>query len=672
MKILETSDAELARVKLRITELEQEAIVQSDDAAEGLRLQVARYKSLVLALAQVTWTRNPKSEMVGEQPSWAAYTGQTLEQYQRLGWLDAVHPDDRAMDLQLWEHAVVAREPCEYEHRLRGRDGQYRYFSVRAVPVFAGDGTIREWAGIHSDITQRKLTEQAAEELRLQFARYKSLVLALAQVIWTRNPKGEMVGEQPSWAAYTGQTLEQYQRLGWLDAVHPDDRAMDLELWDRAVKAREPCEYEHRLRRHDGEYRYFSVRAVPVFADDGAIREWAGIHSDITQRKLTEQSLRDGVRQLRELADAMPQIVWGARPDGYFDYYNRRWYEFTGRLEGPGGDASWADVVHPDDLKESMERWHSAIQTGDSYEIEYRLKRNDGDYRWYLTRALPVRNEAGTITRWFGTCTDIDGRRRTEEQLRSSAASLLQSNRELSDFATVASHDLQEPLRKIQAFAGCLIEEQATTLNDEGRNYLDRIQNAATRMTTLVSDLLEFSRISSKGKPFVPVNLNEVVAGVLSDLETRIAKTHGKVEIVTLPTVASDSTQMRQLFQNLIGNALKFHRKDVPPVVRVSAEIIDSLGANPDANGRTQTAATCRISFADNGIGFDEKYLDRVFTIFQRLHGRGDYEGTGIGLAVCRRIVERHNGTITARSQPGHGSTFVVTMPLFQKNGVRQ
>jgi PAS domain S-box-containing protein len=173
MKILETSDAELARVKLRITELEQEAIVQSDDAAEGLRLQVARYKSLVLALAQVTWTRNPKSEMVGEQPSWAAYTGQTLEQYQRLGWLDAVHPDDRAMDLQLWEHAVVAREPCEYEHRLRGRDGQYRYFSVRAVPVFAGDGTIREWAGIHSDITQRKLTEQAAEELRLQFARYK-------------------------------------------------------------------------------------------------------------------------------------------------------------------------------------------------------------------------------------------------------------------------------------------------------------------------------------------------------------------------------------------------------------------------------------------------------------------------------------------------------------------
>ncbi len=169
----------------------------------------------------------------------------------------------------------------------------------------------------------------AAEALRAHLDRYQSLVLAIAQVIWTHDAEGEMVGEQPSWAAYTGQAPEQYQRRGWLDSVHPDDRAQTQELWRRAVAARGPCEYEHRLRRHDGEYRHFSVRVVPVFADNGKIREWAGIHSDITQRKLTEQSLRDGERQLRELADAMPQIVWGARPDGRFDYYNRR-YEFSG------------------------------------------------------------------------------------------------------------------------------------------------------------------------------------------------------------------------------------------------------------------------------------------------------------------------------------------------------
>ncbi|HTA89682.1 MAG TPA: PAS domain S-box protein [Polyangiaceae bacterium] len=501
----------------------------------------------------------------------------------------------------------------------------------------------------------------AAKVLRAHLDRYQSLVLAIAQVIWTNDPSGAMVSEQPSWAAYTGQTALEYQGRGWLNAVHPDDRAPNLALWERAVAARGPCEYEHRLRRHDGEYRYFSVRAVPVFTDDGQIREWAGIHTDITQRKLTEQSLRDGERQFRELADAMPQIVWGASPDGHFDYYNRRWYDFTGRPEGTDGDTSWADVVHPDDQQESLERWRSAIQSGDAYEIEYRLKRKEGGYCWYLTRALPVRNQASAITRWFGTCTDIDERKRTEDQLRSSAVLLGQSNRELEEFATVASHDLQEPLRKIRSFVGCLRDEQAATLNSDGRDYLDRIQGAATRMTSLVADLLEFSRVSSKGKPFVPVDLNEVVQGVISDLEARFVQTGGRAEVSHLPTVASDPIQMRQLLQNLLGNALKFHRRGESPVVRVSAEIItdaDAAGASP--------SDTCRLSVTDNGIGFDEKYLDRVFTIFQRLHGRSDYEGTGIGLAICRKIVERHSGTITARSAPGQGATFIVTLPLLQ------
>ena len=312
-----------------------------------------------------------------------------------------------------------------------------------------------------------------------------------------------------------------------------------------------------------------------------------------------------------------------------------------------------------------LARWRSAIASGDAYEIEYRLKRKEGDYRWYLTRALPVRDRSGIITRWFGTCTDIDERKRTEDQLRSSTVMLVQSNRELEEFATVASHDLQEPLRKIRSFVGCLRDEQSDTLNSDGRDYLDRIQNAATRMTTLVADLLEFSRISSKAKPFIPVDLNEVVLGVISDLEARFVQTGGRAEVSDLPTVASDPIQMRQLLQNLIGNALKFHRRDETPVVRVSAEILDEV----DATGGTQKMGkTCRISVADNGIGFDEKYLDRVFTIFQRLHGRGDYEGTGIGLAICRKIVERHGGLITARSTPGRGSTFYFSLPLVQKN----
>ncbi len=499
-------------------------------------------------------------------------------------------------------------------------------------------------------------SEDAKAELRAQLDRYQSLVLAIAQVIWTCDAQGKMVGEQPSWAAYTGQTPEQYQGRGWLDAVHPDDHEYDLELWERAVAARGPCDYEHRLRRVDGEYRYFSVHAVPVFAQDGTIREWAGIHSDITQRKLTEQSLREGERRFRELADAMPQIVWEALPNGHFDYYNHRWYDFTGRPEGAVDDGIWNDVIHPDDRSTSLARWQVAVGSGDAYEAEHRLRDKSGEYRWYLARALPVRNGEQVITRWLGTCTDIHERKRAEERLRSS----LQSNRELEEFASVASHDLQEPLRKIQSFAAVLRDEQSANLNAEGLDYLERIQSAATRMRILISDLLEFSRLASKGRPFLPVDLNAVVAEVLSDLQTRVTETSGNVEVRTLPTVSGDALQMRQLLQNLIGNALKFSKPGEAPVVRVSAEIVAGL----DASGRARRGGTCRILVADNGIGFDEKYLDRIFTIFQRLHGRGDYEGTGIGLAICRKIVERHGGTITAQSQPGHGATFIVTLPL--------
>src|SRR5688500_11910940 len=363
-----------------------------------------------------------------------------------------------------------------------------------------------------------ELSDDAARELRVQLDRYQSLVLALAQVIWTRDPQGQMLGEQPSWGAYTGQTPAQYANGGWLDAVHPDDCKQDLALWNRAVATREPCEYEHRLRRHDGEYRYFSVRAVPVLTAGGAVREWAGIHTDITQRKLTEQSLRDGERRFRELADAMPQIVWGAQPDGQLDYHNRRWYDYVGRTEGTLDQNVWDEVVHPDELELTRERWRAAIEWGETYEIEHRLKRNDGEYLWYLARALPIRDAEQNITRWFGTCTDIDERKRTEERLRSS----LESNRHLEEFAAVASHDLQEPLRKIQSFAACLKEEQAATLDAEGLDYIERIQNAATRMRVLIADLLQLSRLSSRAKPFVAVELDEVLAGALSDLESRL------------------------------------------------------------------------------------------------------------------------------------------------------
>ena len=242
-----------------------------------------------------------------------------------------------------------------------------------------------------------------------------------------------------------------------------------------------------------------------------------------------------------------------------------------------------------------------------------------------------------------------------EQRLRAFATKLEQSNRELQDFAYVASHDLQEPLRKIQAFGDRLKAKYAPALTIEGTDYLERMQNAAHRMQMLINDLLQFSRVTTKAQPFKPVDLRQVAREVLSDLETRLEQTAGRVYVGDLPTIDADPLQMRQLLQNLIGNALKFHRKDVPPVIQVRCQ------RNGD-NGH------CHLEVEDNGIGFDEKYLERIFGVFQRLHGRGEYEGTGVGLAICRKIAERHNGNITAKSKPGQGATFIVTLPVHQQH----
>jgi len=247
---------------------------------------------------------------------------------------------------------------------------------------------------------------------------------------------------------------------------------------------------------------------------------------------------------------------------------------------------------------------------------------------------------------------------RANAELEMAADRLEWSNRELQEFASVASHDLQEPLRKIQAFGDRLEAKCGAALGDEGRDYLGRMRNAAGRMRTLIDDLLAFSRVTTKAQPFAPLDLGKVAREVACDLDARVAQTGGRIEIGDLPTIHADPTQMRQLLQNLIGNGLKFHRDGVPPVIRVRGH--RSAPAEADAPARP---LPFEILVEDNGIGFDEKYLDRIFNVFQRLHGRSEYEGTGMGLAICRKIIERHGGAITARSAPGRGATFVVTLP---------
>jgi light-regulated signal transduction histidine kinase (bacteriophytochrome) len=256
---------------------------------------------------------------------------------------------------------------------------------------------------------------------------------------------------------------------------------------------------------------------------------------------------------------------------------------------------------------------------------------------WLSTTKVPLREADGRILGLVCVSSDITERKTAEEKLRRFAAQLERSNAELANFASVASHDLQEPLRKIQAFGDRLRVKCSDGLGDLGRDYLERMQNAAQRMQVLIQDLLKLSRITSRAQPFERCDLAEIVRAVLSDLEVAIEQSGAEVEVGALPTIDADCVQMRQLFQNLISNGLKFHRP-----------------------------GECRLTVQDNGIGFDDKFAEQIFVVFQRLHSRTEYEGTGIGLAVCRKITDRHGGTIVAKSSDGQGATFIVTLPVTQ------
>ncbi len=304
------------------------------------------------------------------------------------------------------------------------------------------------------------------------------------------------------------------------------------------------------------------------------------------------------------------------------------------------------EFVVPDQVDMVRRHIRGVLETGQPSGYEIRSSIPDGP-EWYAVKLGPIRS-GDQVVGLTMSLMDITDQKKVQQRLE-------QSNRELENFASVASHDLQEPLRKIQTFSDRLRAMYADALGPEGRDYLERMNGAATRMRRLIDDLLSFSRISSKAQAFVRVDLARVAREVLEDFQQDSTRAGATLTLGELPELEADPTQMRQLLQNLVSNALKFRRDDVAPVV--------SLRATVEPEGRR-----VELRVEDNGIGFDEKYHDRIFNLFQRLHGRGKYEGTGIGLAICRRIAERHGGSIRARSTPGQGSTFIVSLPLRQSN----
>jgi two-component system CheB/CheR fusion protein len=462
--------------------------------------------------------------------------------------------------------------------------------------------------------------------------------------------------------------------------IHPDDRqAVEKSVHEAINSGAESWSAKYRFKKMDGSYAQIFDQGTFLLDANGTPYRMIGAMMDITEVEATAEKLRVKNQELQALIDEfsfvtdfMPQMVWSTRPDGYHDFYNKGWFDYTGLTLEESRNKGWSIVLHPDDADRTWKVWKHSLQTGAIYETEYRMRRYDGEYRWFLARALPLLDEKGNIVKWFGTCTDVHDQKmasdileqkvkeRTEELQRANLE-LEASNNELLQFASVASHDLKEPLRKIHMFSN-LIRDRFLEKNSGANDYMDRIINASARMTRLINDLLTFTRLSVSSIP-ERVDLNKVVEEVLSDLELMIHEKEATIEVANMPMAEVVTGQIRQVFQNIISNALKFSKKDVRPVVKVHSELVDSCDfkAKPDPNG-----GFCRISISDNGIGFDNNYSEKIFTIFQRLHPREKFEGTGIGLAITRKIIEKHNGLITATSKEQEGATFIIILPLKQ------
>jgi PAS domain S-box-containing protein len=387
---------------------------------------------------------------------------------------------------------------------------------------------------------------------------------------------------------------------------------------------------------------HYGARRRPADRDLRLLDILARQTADVIERKLVEDALRVSERRFRQLADSMPQIVWTARPDGYVDYYNEKWYQFTGFSRDLFGDESWMLILSAEDVQRTKDVYYSAINSGQPFEIEYRLwDRHENRFKWFMGRALPMRDKGGRIVRWFGTCTGIDEQKRTEEDLR-------RANKELEQFAFSASHDLQEPLRTVKIYSELLMESCRGAANSETLEFLAFLHGGATRMEALIRDLLTYSQVTKTDSPLEVSDAEAALQTALANLAATVSETGANVTTDKLPLLPVHTLHLQQLFQNLIGNAIKFRSAERPPTVRVTAE-------------RQYECWT--FSVIDNGIGIEPKYKERIFGLFRRLHTSDDYPGTGIGLAICKRIVDRYHGQIWVESEPGLGSAFRFTLP---------
>jgi PAS domain S-box-containing protein len=411
--------------------------------------------------------------------------------------------------------------------------------------------------------------------------------------------------------------------------------------------------------------RHISGKLTDVFYNASVLKnevgEVEGVFAavrDVTERKWAQRALQESAEAFSMLDESVPQLVWMCTPDGLNVYFNQRWMDYTGLTLEESYGKGWDTPFHPDDKQAAWNTWNHALATGDTYRMECRLRAADGLYRWFLIKGGPLRDVAGSLVKWFGTCTDIDDLKRAEEGLRAlnekleqrvqeRTAELVATNKELEAFTYAAAHDLRAPLRHIHGFADILAEECSAQLDAAGQQYLRRIRDGTNHMGRLLEDLLDLARMARQEVHPHVCGLDSIVQEVVAELKADCEDRTIEWKVGKLPFAECDPSLIKQVITNLLSNAVKFTRPCEQAHIEVGQMVRDGESV---------------LFVRDNGAGFDMRYAGKLFGVFQRLHRQQDFEGTGVGLAIVERIVHKHGGRVWAEAELNKGATFYFTL----------
>jgi PAS domain S-box-containing protein len=622
----------------------------------ALRESEERYRMLAENIPQMVWIGDPNGFVEYFNQRWLDYTGLPVHETLGWDWQRVVHPEDLSQTLDVWTTGLKTGNPVEVQYRLKRFDGVYRWYIGQALPQRGANGQIVKWFGTCTDIDDRKRAEEA---LRRSEARLRLFVESDLIGIVSGDVDGGLHEVNDAFLRIVGYTRKDFLKKGlrWTEMTPPEHLPLDEAAIAEALKKGTSSPYEKEFFRKDGT-------RVPVLIGCAIIgeqqRDAIAFVLDVSELKRTQSALMESEKRFRHVTDTAPMMVWMSGTDKLCNYFNKQWLDFTGRTMEQELGNGWTERLHPDDIQSCLETYVSAFDSRQDFQMEYRLKRFDGEYRWILDIGVPRFTHEGAFLGYIGSCIDIQDRKQAEAQIRQlnenleervkhRTALLEAANRELESFSYSVSHDLRAPLRHITGFVDLLRKRlETTSLDETSQRYLNIIGEATKQAGKLIDDLLTFSRMGRAEMRFTTIDMNLLVREVQRDLAPETQNRQVSWQIKSLPQVQGDPSMLRLVLHNLLENAVKYSK--TRPRIEITV-------------GSTSSEQEVVFFVRDNGIGFDMRYVNKLFGVFQRLHSDPQFEGTGVGLANVQRIIHRHGGRVWAESEIDNGATFYFSLP---------